>query len=331
MKIDELVKVFQIKYPIMVNEMKGSSHHYSEDNLNPYHLEGDVWTHTMMVMNEAKKAHLNPINSLVCLLHDIGKPTCRVLNHQKKRVHFFGHESMSAFMSLDIMKDLGLSKDEIVRGFQLIALHTELFKLTPDQVQVRFRNNMHLLQNLLKISTCDREGRFHEDTHEVYPSFLPKAKLNKEYKNEVIMLIGLPCSGKSTWITENEKDGDFIISRDSIIEKAFPDLTYNEAFVKIDQNLVNIELDRQFSLTKDKERVIIDMTNLSRKSRRKRLSRFSKFKKTAIVFLTSMSEIEKRNTNREGKFIEINVYDRMIKSFYPPMFDEFDEIIWKLS
>ena len=47
-----LVKWFQLNYPKFVKDMIESSHHYSETKLNPYHLEGSVFTHTMLVINQ---------------------------------------------------------------------------------------------------------------------------------------------------------------------------------------------------------------------------------------------------------------------------------------
>ena len=50
----EIVTKFQLDYPELVKLMKESNHHFSEGNLNPYHLEGDIWCHTMMVCLMAK-------------------------------------------------------------------------------------------------------------------------------------------------------------------------------------------------------------------------------------------------------------------------------------
>ena len=50
-----------------------------------------------------------------------------------------------------------------------------------------------------------------------------------------------------------------------------------------------------------------------------------------MVFLTGLSEIEKRNSSRVGKTIPDDVIENMAKSFYPPMFDEFDQIDWRVD
>lgn len=327
--MNELVKWFQLKYPNLCKAMQECSHHYSNSELNPYHLEGDIFCHTMMVVNEAKNARLNFLNVLVCLLHDIGKPSCRRVNYKKERVHFFGHESVSAFMSLDILQDYRLSEQEVIHAFQLIALHTEPFKLDERQIYGRFVNNEILLEDLLKVSKCDKEGRFYEgENDEIYPRTYTKEL--GEFEKEVTMLIGLPCSGKSTWCTSQS---DYILSRDTIVETLGKGDTYKERWDTADQK----EVDKQFQsdlkdLIKNRENFIVDKTNMSRKSRRSILNQVpSCYKKKAVVFLTGLGEIEKRNLAREGKTIPSTVIENMIKSFYPPLYDEFDEIEWRVS
>lgn len=328
--MDNLIKEFQLKYPKLCKEMAECTHHFSEDKLNPYHLEGDVFTHTMMVCQNAK--NLNHMLRVACLLHDVGKPVCRKSNKETQRVNFFGHEPVSAFMSIDIMRDLGLNEDQIIHNFQLIALHTEVFKLTQDQITKRFVNNRRLIDNLFQVSECDRKGRFYE-----YPDQgdgkLPRVDFcsREGFDKELIMLIGLPCSGKSTWVEQNTSTDDFIVSRDRIIEYLHPELTYNEAWKVADQNEVNNLLEREISLSKGENRVIIDMTNMTRKMRRKRLNRFIGYKKKAVVCLAGLEELKKRNQEREGKHIDWAVYVKMMKSFYPPMYDEFEEIEWILT
>lgn len=71
----EIISWFQLNFPKLTREMNESTHHYSETNLNPYHLEGSIWTHTMMVCLQAhNQDHHNDFVRWTTLLHDIGKP-----------------------------------------------------------------------------------------------------------------------------------------------------------------------------------------------------------------------------------------------------------------
>ena len=146
--MNKLIAEFQLKYPELVQKMKDSCHHYSETKLNPYHYEGDIWTHTNLVCLEARNRGLSRELQIACLLHDIGKPACRRSNNETERVNFYGHEPYSAFMSIDIMRDFGLSNEEIIHNFQLISIHTEPFKLTNEALLSRYIYNMKLLEDL---------------------------------------------------------------------------------------------------------------------------------------------------------------------------------------
>ena len=50
----DLISWFQLNFPELVQSMKDCSHHYDKDNLNPYHLEGDIFCHTNMVFKNSE-------------------------------------------------------------------------------------------------------------------------------------------------------------------------------------------------------------------------------------------------------------------------------------
>lgn len=347
--IGNLVKWFQINYPGIVKAMHDSSHHYKDDEiLNPYHLEGDVWTHNMMVMLEcgwlkAKLDHNEFIHVAVCaLLHDIGKPLARKENHEKQRVHFWGHEPMSAFLCVSILdkiqQDFGvkLNKRLII---ETISMHTDVYNTPREKLEAMLVNNKALADMLSYLSECDYAGRFFDmgerDMEMIKPKYDPNYDGGAITEKEVICLIGLPCSGKSTFLKNCILEGQEVLSRDDIVMEVAAEqgiVSYNEAFNSVDQK----EVDKRFQkrknqLTKHESTVYIDMTNMSRKSRRKNLQGFKDHKKSALVFMTSLDEIYNRNRNREGKTIPDFVYERMITSFQPPLYDEFEEIDWEFN
>ena len=326
---------FQNNYPGLVQTMKDSDHHYDINTLNPYHLESDVWTHTMMVCNIADYLKYNDLVKIACLLHDIGKPLCREENHDKKRVSFYMHEPLSGFMALNLLKTpiFELQEHEILFIFKLICLHTEVFKLTPDKLAERFVDQSSLYDNLFDLATADSTGRFSEDlTLLNQEPLIPRILANKD--RTVTLLVGPPAAGKSSSITEEDRKTKFIVSRDEIITNMFPELSYSEAWTKADQKKVDRLLQAEFKeANKSNLDVIVDMTHMSRKSRRRTLSHFprAKFNYKAEVYVTGINELYKRNKNRTGKEIADHVILRMVKSFYPPMYDEFDYIDWNLT
>jgi len=339
--VHNLVKWFQLKYPKVVKSMKEANHHYSGEELNPYHLESDVFTHTMMVVLEASRykgaMDDNLYNQvLICaLLHDIGKPMARRENHEKKRVNFYSHEPLSAFLAIDILnkieEEFKITVDRRV-VLEAIAMHTEVFKLTMEKLEERLINNPILAKVLMSLSNADHSGRFYDMGDRITEGVSPKITFDPKKEKKVIVNVGLPCAGKST--TSNRK-GFSVISRDDIVmELALEQgiTEYNKAFDVVDQEEVDRQLNKRTSLyIREEKDVLIDMTNMSRKARKKRLRPFKDYHKVAHVYMTSLLNIEERNKLREGKTIPAYVIEKMCKSFYPPLYDEFDEIIWRFN
>lgn len=325
----ELVTWIQLKYPKLVKAMKECSHHLDEKNLNPHHLEGDVWTHTLMVLNQVPES-ASEVVKIAALLHDIGKPMVREIS-DKGRVRFFNHESVGAFLSLSILKDpkLELSDEEKIRIFKLICLHTEGYKLTSDQMSDLMTNELSLSGQLKELVNADQNGRFATDENKDL-DFSYKSRPYSYHNKELILMVGLPYSGKSTYVSELQKQGYTVISRDSIIESMYPDKTYNEAYSEADQKVVSHELSVAINKARKDDKVVIDMTNMTKKGRRKFLDQFPNHHKKAVVCLVDLETLMKRNNQRLGKVISEDVIEKMVKSFYLPTYQEFDEIEWRL-
>jgi predicted kinase len=155
----------------------------------------------------------------------------------------------------------------------------------------------------------------------------------KEKSPFVLILSGIPMSGKSTWVRENYPDV-LAISRDEIVMEVAGTRDYNLAFKTVDQKAVDKLLVKRITEAATKKvDVIIDMTNLSRKVRIKNLSYFSDdYYKVAVVLpILDSAEYKRRNDFRsvnENKFIPPFVITNMMNSFVLPIEDEgFDKII----
>jgi len=382
--MNELIYWFMVQHTKLVDEMQESYHALSTDKPNSYHTgDNSVWTHTMMVCLNAQKAH--KINKITALLHDIGKPLAREIIGPKEskpasvsskeskptgktRVHFRGHEGISFWKAIDPLYDLlqkeVINKEEMQEILEIISLHGTLFErmkngkeFKPNEIVKKFKT-LEKYTRFVNQVKFDTEGRFYmgnSERHEaeigvdVYTektfndniSIIEKEKK----KNNIIILIGLPAGGKSTYLNNRiytPENAPKIISRDNVLMEYAKDLDmeYSEVFktlTKEDHIQIDKLVQKEFNeAIKNNKNIIVDMTNMSKRSRRKWLSNttISKtYNKKAIVFVAGESILEYRNNLRkvtEGKDIPKNVYTAMMKSFTVPTYSEFDSIeyIW---
>lgn len=142
---------------------------------------------------------------------------------------------------------------------------------------------------------------------------------------EVVMLCGIPTSGKSTYVEKLKKlsywKDAVILSTDNYIEKYAESVgkTYNEVFDDVISD-ATCQLETDLIIAKDKGRDIIwDQTNLSIKTRKKKLSGFPHYyHKGAVYFKISLEDALERNNHREGKFIPESIIKRMHHQFEIP-------------
>ena len=145
------------------------------------------------------------------------------------------------------------------------------------------------------------------------------------------MLIGVPASGKSTWVKQNRR-GAVVASSDDYIEKQAERLksTYSDVFNDYVKDANRHAQDTAKQAFADGMDVIWDQTNLTRNSRKSKLAMAPKgYKKVAVYFPTPAPEVhKKRLDSRPGKTIPDFVMNSMIKTLEPPSKEEgFDEII----
>lgn len=336
----ELLRFFHSKYPQIVKDMRNADHAFDADSLNQYHLEGTVFEHTMLVFQESVRRGYGFESDLLALCHDLGKSYVRARDVIKKKTMFYNHESISIFLSLQVMEDLKLPFDVRERLVRVIGLHTEVFK-QPLQSLYDLIGDAETYRKLTQLANCDHSGRFADiQSHTDYTYFLPadNVKVSEPKTKTVTVLVGLPCSGKSSYInkimepyySESTILDYLIISRDKIIE-SLDGINYNDKWKKADQKLVDKELQVQFKKAKDYHDVFVDMTHMSLKSRCKTLSHFGKeWEKNCVVLLPTLAEINRRATLRTEKVIDNSVIDAMILAFRPPCLGEgFDNITYK--
>jgi predicted kinase len=143
-----------------------------------------------------------------------------------------------------------------------------------------------------------------------------------------IMLVGLPCSGKSTW-RNSSFPGWKIISSDDIIDDLCnrDAITYSEGFQKYIKQAEEVMWARFDNAIARKKDIIIDRTNMTMKSRKNFLDRLksASYKVDCVVFMVDDDVLQERLENRAnmtGKRIPSEIIDSMKKYWQEPMESE---------
>ena len=160
-----LIEWFQINYPQLCKDLLNCNHNASDKSLNPYHLESDCWSHTMLVCKVAEIYRYGKEVQISAMLHDIGKPKARKLNPRNNHVQFFGHEELSAELAEEVLskmqKETIVNSNEVYEIKELIRLHSLLHKEPePHILFEQFKNNRELYIHLVQLNQCDHLGRF---------------------------------------------------------------------------------------------------------------------------------------------------------------------------
>jgi poly(A) polymerase len=95
-----------------------------------YHPEGDVLTHTLMMI-EGLPAGSSSTLSWGVLLHDVGKPpTFRPISETGDRIRFDGHTEVGVRMAEEICRRLRFSSDDTSQIMTLVANHMKFKDVT---------------------------------------------------------------------------------------------------------------------------------------------------------------------------------------------------------
>jgi len=149
---------------------------------------------------------------------------------------------------------------------------------------------------------------------------------------KVYVLVGVPGSGKSTWIAQQEWARDcVVVSTDRWIEMFARELgrTYSEVFDLFMPAAVRA-MSAQVALAQQQGRDIVwDQTSVSVASRAKKFASLPDYEHVAVVFATpEPAELARRLAQRPGKVIPESVVQHMINTFELPTESEGYREIW---
>lgn len=144
-----------------------------------------------------------------------------------------------------------------------------------------------------------------------------------------VMMIGLPASGKDTYLDEIVKRNEYVVSTDIIRQEIFKDVKDQSH----NKEVFEIALNSCIGLLKKEnvETVYFNATNINRKKRtafvrniKDKIKGEIHFK--AVFVNTPFKKCLERNEDR-SRVVPIQVIQHMYKSFQPPWYTEgFDEI-----
>lgn len=146
----------------------------------------------------------------------------------------------------------------------------------------------------------------------------------------VYFLIGVPGSGKTTWV-KSLVTSSVVISTDDHVERIAAErgATYSDIFHDVvGQATALMKSDLKNAIANDKD-VIWDQTNTTIKGRAAKLSKFPKHYKKVAVFFKTPVDLKERLASRPGKHIPAFVVANMISGLQEPTVEEgWDDIIY---
>ena len=145
-----------------------------------YHAEGDVWTHSIMVVEGLRRArsHVDipashwPGLFLAALLHDVAKPVTRsedIATDGAVRVHHYGHSRIGALMAWEFLWREGVSRPIREQVCHLVRWHQRPFHMTFAPTLERDAITFSQLgdwRELLALAEADNRGRIAPNTEE---------------------------------------------------------------------------------------------------------------------------------------------------------------------
>jgi poly(A) polymerase len=114
-----------------------------------YHPEGDVWTHTMMMLEGLRDP--SPALAMGVLLHDVGKPG--TFRRAPDRIRFDGHVELGVELAQNILRRLRFSNADCEQVVALVANHMR-FKDVP-------RMKESTLKRFLRLDRFDEHLELH--------------------------------------------------------------------------------------------------------------------------------------------------------------------------
>ena len=147
---------------------------------NPrFHGEGDVWNHTMLVLDEAAKCREtaeNPLGFMLAALnHDFGKAVCST-ETETGIVHSYNHETLGLPLAEQFLRRITAESKLISYVLNLVELHMKPNTMAAACSAPKATNKLFDLAvdpaALICLATADHRGRITRESPVSYEAFL---------------------------------------------------------------------------------------------------------------------------------------------------------------
>lgn len=323
---------------------------------NPeHHGEGDVYTHTQMVLQalradpdfRALPAEDQLVLEWSAWLHDVAKPLCL-----QPDLSCPGHARKGSQMARQLLYQRGTERELRERACNLIRYHMVPYRLVdaPDWQRQILALNLNARCDLLTIlARADARGRICQDQQKLLDQIELFAQLASENpppfadahsrvtyfrkggdparvvfhqpRCRVTVMSGLPAAGKDHWI-EHHGQGQPIVSLDGLREEldVSPGGDQGEVIQAArEQARQHLRASRDF---------IWNATNLSQSLRQRTLELCYDYQADVrLVYVEApLAEIERRNQAR-SRPVPAGVVERMLRRWEPPDQQEAHELL----
>lgn len=150
------------QYPFgMLNNLKNT-------NQSPkHHPEGNVWNHTMLVIDEAAKikneSHNKKVFMWAALLHDIGKPDTTKI--RKGKITSYDHDKVGAELARKFLWECTDDEGFVEETAELIRWHMQILFVVNKLpfADIKTMQEKTDINEVALLGFCDRMGRLEPD------------------------------------------------------------------------------------------------------------------------------------------------------------------------
>ena len=331
------------------------------DQDSEWHSEGDVWTHTKMVLRQLAELdewssllpHEKTVLTFTALFHDVAKPLTTEVDAETGHVTSPSHAVKGEHVTRAILRHLGCglsTREEIAR---LVRYHgrpaflLEREEPTHEVVRLSWVVNNRLLYLFALADTRGRDtdamSRPEENLHfwkllaeetgcfeTPYPFANEQARFlffrqqppnlhylpHENFACNVTLMVGLPGSGKDTWLAQNRSDMP-IVSLDDIRTELDIDPTDNQGQV------AQLARERCREFLRARTSFAFNATNTLKQTRSRWLDLFSDYNaRIEIVYIEPPLQTVLQQNKARSMAVPEYVIRKLAEKSEPPTWTE---------